>query len=249
MNIKKDWGKDFFSGLWLEFQPEIKPDETTIKEADFLVKALNLRDGARVLDVPCGLGRLSIELAKRGYNLTGVDKTHRFIETAKEKARKGKIRIDFYEKDMRDLPFDCNFDAVFCFWGSFGYFDEKGDIDFLEAVNRVLKPGGKFLLDIVVAESILPRFMAKDWMKSGDMIIINNREWNHETSCVDEEWTLIKGEKREVKYSAVRIYTYREMVKLLESTGFGKCTGYSNLVMDPFKLKSPRLLLVTEKEA
>ena len=77
---------------------------------------------ARVLDVPCGTGRVASRLAVRGYDVTGVDFTERFLEEGR--ARGDGVR---YERvDMRELPFEEEFDAAICFWGSFGYFDEDG---------------------------------------------------------------------------------------------------------------------------
>ena len=243
MEIKTDWWKDFFTGLWLELQPQFKSEEQTIKEADFLEKALEISESAKILDVPCGNGRISLKLASRGYQLTGVDITKNFIDSARKKASENQLSIIFQQGDMRNLPWKEEFDAAFSAWGSFGYFDEKGDRDFLEAVCRALKPGGRFMMEILTAESLLPHFQKKDWTVSEDMTILQERQWNHETGRVDEKWTFIKGSVKETKYSSVRIYTYREVVEMMKDAGFTQCSGYSDYKMTPFHLGGSKLLM------
>lgn len=247
MKIGADWWKDFFSGLWLELQPRFKSQEQTIQEADFYEKALKIPNQAKILDIPCGNGRLSLELASRGYQVTGVDITERFIDSARRKASESQLSITFKTGDMRDLPWHEEFDTAFSAWGSFGYFDETGDRDFLEAVCRSLKTGGLFMMDIMVAESILPHFLKRTWSVWEDLTILQERQWNHETGRIDEEWTFIKGDIKEIKYSSVRIYTYREITEMMKNAGFNSCSGYSDMSMTPFSLGGGRLFILGAK--
>ncbi len=247
MKIKTEWWKDFFTGLWLELQPRFKSPHQTIEEADFLESVLEISESAGILDVPCGNGRLSLELASRGYRVTGVDITENFIDTARKKAEESKLSITFQLGDMRDLPWKEEFDAAFSAWGSFGYFDETGDRDFLEAVYRALKPGGRFIMEILVTESLLPHFQKKDWTVSEDMTILQERQWNHETGRVDEQWTFIKGTFKETKYSSVRIYTYKEVTDMMKDAGFLKCSGYADFKMTPFSIDGGKLFIAGSK--
>lgn len=247
MRIKQDWWKDFFSGLWLELQPQFRAHEKTVEEADFIEKALEIPYRGKVLDVPCGNGRLSLELASREYQVTGVDITKDFIDSAMNESSENSISAVFIQGDMRELPWIEEFDAAFSAWGSFGYFDEKGDRNFLEGVFRTLKPGGKFMMEILVAESLLPRFQTKDWIVKEDISILQERQWNHETGRVDEEWTFIRGTARETKYSSVRIYTYKEVSDLMKDAGFTECTGYSDFEMTPYRLGGKSLFIIGKK--
>src|SRR5438105_15823508 len=88
MTIPFNWYEDFFHGIPLDLWRKAIPLEHTKAEADFLVTALNCRTGAHLLDVPCGNGRLSLELAQRGYRLTGVDISEEFIAEARVLAAK-----------------------------------------------------------------------------------------------------------------------------------------------------------------
>src|ERR1700692_4602764 len=84
MFVPTNWFEDFFHGLALDLWRKAIPLERTIAEADFLTGALNCEAGAHLLDVPCGNGRLSFELAKRGYRVTGVDISEEFVDEARE---------------------------------------------------------------------------------------------------------------------------------------------------------------------
>src|SRR2546429_3350232 len=83
MTIPFNWYEDFFHGIPLDLWRKAIPLEHTKAEADFLVGALNCQKGAHLLDVPCGNGRLSFELARRGYRVTGVDISEEFIDEAR----------------------------------------------------------------------------------------------------------------------------------------------------------------------
>ena len=113
---KKEWWNGFFSDLWLNVQLGTKTEEQTCAESDFIQRVLNIKPQSSVLDVPCGDGRHSIELAKRGYKITGVDITQPFLMEAKRKATEQQLEIRWEHRDMRDLPWEEEFDAAFCFW-------------------------------------------------------------------------------------------------------------------------------------
>lgn len=142
MTGQPDWWEGFFSGLWLEVQRQFKSEEQTQAEADFIEKALALAPGAHVLDAPCGEGRIALTLAARGYQVTGVDITEPLLDDARRQAATRGLDVTWERRDMRDLPWEGAFDAVLCFWGSFGYFDDAGNIEHVQAVARALKPGG-----------------------------------------------------------------------------------------------------------
>src|SRR6187551_1234668 len=125
----REWWKDFFNGLAVEFWREAVPPEVTLGEVEFLWKHLRLTAGARVLDVPCGAGRLAIPLARRGARVTGVDVSAEFLDAAREEASRANADAAWIHADMRELPRgDSNrFDAAFCFGNSFGYLDDSGN--------------------------------------------------------------------------------------------------------------------------
>ena len=159
MNAPTDWWKTFFDGLAVGFWRAAVPPEATRADADFLWKHLKLAPGARVLDVPCGAGRLTLPLAARGCAMTGIDISPEFLEAAAAAASASGLAVDFRCGDMRDLPPSPEFDAVFCFGNSFGYLDDAGNEAFVAAAAAALAPGGRFSIDFgQTAEGVFPRF-------------------------------------------------------------------------------------------
>jgi SAM-dependent methyltransferase len=248
MNNQEEWWEGFFSGLWLDVQRTLKTDEQTRFEVGFVENALRLAPQSRVLDAPCGVGRHSIELARRGYHVTGIDIAPPLLDDARQKAKEHGVKVRWEQRDMRDLPWKGEFDAAFCFWGSFGYFDDDGNADFLDSISCALKPGGRFLLDTHVAETLLPRLVEqRGWKEVGNITVLEERHYDHVSAQTTTEWTLIQDGRMFKGSSVIRLYTFNELSKLLERFGFGNFEAYGSLDSSPFRVGSPRLYLVTTK--
>jgi SAM-dependent methyltransferase len=248
MDHQEEWWKDFFSDLWLDVQKSFKTDEETYAEVRFIERALHLAPRSRVLDVPCGVGRHSIELAKQGHHVTGVDLALPLLDDARQKAKEHSVEVRWDQRDMRDLPWKAEFDGAFCFWGSFGYFDDEGNANFLDSVSCALKPGGCFLLDTHVAESLLPKLLEpREWRRVGSTMVLEEKRYDHVCARTATEWTLIQDGKSFKKSTFIRLYTFRELSNLLEGCGFGDFEAYGSLDSEPFRAGSPRLYLVSTK--
>ncbi len=142
-----EWWESFFRGGWASVHSDVNDPERSAAEAELIEEYLALTPGAAVLDVPCGDGRLSIPLAERGYRITGVDVTAEYLDRGRRAAAERGVEVAWEHRDMRELPWEAAFDAAFCFFGSFGYFDEAGNEEFVRAVARTLVDGGAFLVD------------------------------------------------------------------------------------------------------
>ena len=246
--MRTDWWSRFFSGPWLDVQRRAREDRTAA-EADFLASSLELPRGSKVLDVPCGNGRLALALAERGHDLTGVDITNVLLEEAREKATAAGLEVEWVNSDMRHLSWTDAFDGAFCFWGSFGYFDDTGNEDFLRAVHRALKPTARFVLEVPnVAETILPRMQETwDWDRVGDISVREKRSYNYVDSRLETVWTFLRDGEEERKESSVRVYTYRELCNLFALVGFQMCHAYSSVDREPYEL-GRRAYFVVEEE-
>lgn len=243
------WWAEFFAGLCLEYVQSSRDEEQTRAEMAFIHAALGLPHRAKVLDVPCGAGRLALELAAWGYAVTGIDQSAGLIEAARDGAARQDLQIDFLHGDMRDLPGEAEYDGAVCFWNSFGYFDDAGNLEFLRAVSRSLRPGGRLVLDTPLMETLLhgvtdePRV----WAEVGDLLALEERGFDHEAGRLESAWTFIRDGVREVRDMSIRLYTYRELVAVLEQAGFGKHEAFGSLEFEPFELGAPWLYLVTTK--
>jgi SAM-dependent methyltransferase len=235
-----EWFKDFFNGLVVDFWKAVIPAELTRAEADFLEKHLRLAPNARVLDVPCGAGRLAIELAARGCRLTGVDISEEFIGAA----RALDPSIDWRVGDMRDLPWEGEFDAAYCAGSSFGFLGDDGDAEFVGAVARALRPGGRFFGDFKAAESILPGFRESHEMRIGDIEFRARNRYDAAAGTMESDYTITRGDVVENKRAVHRIYTCREISRMLTDAGFEDLESFGSLAGEPFRLGSLTLLVV-----
>ena len=242
-----EWWETFFAGHWLDLQREVRAGRAPA-EVDFLERVLDLKPGSRVLDVPCGNGRLAIPLAQRGCSVTGVDITTALLQDARSASEEANLDLELVETDMRDLPWSDRFDAAFCFWGSFGYFDDSGNRRFLEAVHRALKADGRFALDIPnVAETLLPKFAPRSWSKAGETFVLEERNYRHEEARIDCEWTLIAKGVTETRTSSMQVYGFRELTHLFAEVGFEVCDAFSSLDRDPYELGRRAFFVVRKR--
>ncbi len=250
MSSRNDWWKNFFEGLIVDFWRAAMPPEATRAEADFLERFLAAPAGGRLLDVPCGDGRLALELARRGFRMTGVDLSAEFLAAARESSRAEGLPIEWRHSDMRDLPWEERFDGAFCGGSSFGYLGDQGDSDSIAAVGRALKPGARFVIDAVkAAEIVLPPPAEPRTMEVGDISFAGENRYDAAAGWMDNTYTVSRGDRREVRTAAFRVYTRDEVVAMLAARGFGKCESLGALSGEPFGQGSSRLILVATKTA
>ena len=246
--MQNDWYRSFFSGIALDMWRGVLTPEATEAEASFLETALQLAPDARVLDAPCGNGRHSLALAKRGYAPTGVDLAGEFIEEARGAALAAGLSVEFHMADMRELPEPAGFDGAFCFGNSFGYFDHEGNRAFLAAVAGALRRGARFALDTgLAAESLLPALKERFWMPVGDILFLAARRYDPLDSRLDIEYTFIRNGVQETRLAVSRIYTVAEIRRMGEEAGLATVSIHGSFDGAPYQLGSPRLILIAEK--
>ena len=242
-----EWWKDFFGGLVVDFWRTAMTSEVTRAEADFLAKSLRLAPGRRVLDVPCGDGRLALELASRGCRVTGVDISSDFLEAAGESARERGLDVEWRLSDMRDLPWHGEFDAAYCAGSSFGFFDDEANAGFLAAVAETLTRRGRFFGDFKAVESILPSFRESYEMPVGDILFAAKNRYDPEAGTMESLYTVTRGDQSETKRAVHRIYTTKEILRMLSDAGFGGFETCGSVEGEPYRLGSPRLFVVATK--
>jgi SAM-dependent methyltransferase len=174
------------------------------------------------------------------------------LDRARASAARARLEVDFRRGDMRELDFEAAFDRAICHWGSFGYFDDAANADFLRRVARALAPGGAFFLDTLVAESLYPKFREHDWSWWGEgparRRLLEERRLDCATGRVESTWTLIGDGQEQSHAVSVRIYTYRELAGLFEAAGFTHLRARDDSGAE-FRLGSARLWLVAEKSS
>ena len=144
--MKKQWYEALFENYGKQYDEEIYTKGTE-GECDFIEKELDWNKSLKILDVGCGTGRHSIELAKRGYSITGIDLSESQLKRAKEKAAAEKLKIVFERHDARNLPFHSEFDAAIMICeGAFPLMEtDEMNYEILKSVSKSLKPKAKFI--------------------------------------------------------------------------------------------------------
>jgi SAM-dependent methyltransferase len=238
-----EWWVDLFASPgWQAVQLGWESAEDADDQVDRIVRALRLEPGMRVLDVPCGTGRIGARLAALGFDVVGVDLTDRFLEEGR--SRGDGVR---YERgDMRELGFDAEFDAALCFWGSFGYFERDGDLAQARSAARALRQGGRYLVDAPTVETILTRFRERNWFEVGDSTVLQETAFVPGTGRVETTWTFLREGAQSRQHSSMRLYSLHELTDLLTEAGFSSFEALDD-ELEPFALGAGRLWLVATR--
>jgi cyclopropane fatty-acyl-phospholipid synthase-like methyltransferase len=255
MTIPSNWYENFFHGVSLDLWRKAISPEHTKREADFLVKALECEAGAHLLDVPCGNGRLSFELAGRGYQVTGVDISEEFIQEAKSNAARasaantgGTPGPQFILGDMSKIEGETIYDGGYCFGNSFGFLEYANMESFLSGVARALKPGAPFVVETgMAAESTLTKFEAEASHQIEDIRVTIKEQYLAEESCIDTEYVFERNGEVESRKAKHWIYTVAEIRRMLERAKFEVLNVYGSLKFEPYILGSEELFVIARR--
>jgi SAM-dependent methyltransferase len=246
--VDAKWYENFFHGIAVDvWRKAVTPEQTRV-EVDYLERVLGPQPNSRVLDVPCGFGRHSLELAARGFHVSAVDLSPGMLEEAKQSAVDAGLKIEWRLADMRDLSWESEFDSAFCFGNSFGYLDVEGTLAFVSSVARALKRGARFALDSgMAAECILPRLREREWARIDDILFLEENHYIVEHSCIETKYTFVRDGSAHIQTGLHWVYTLREIRRLLREAGLETLHVYGSLDGTSFQLGSSYLLLVAEK--
>ncbi|MFD1547507.1 class I SAM-dependent methyltransferase [Nonomuraea guangzhouensis] len=243
------WYADFFTELPNAFWRAAVPEGTTAAEVGFVARVAGLRPGSRVLDVACGSGRHALELARRGYQVTGLDVSAEAIAHARATAAGERLDLDLRQGDMRALPADVRAEAAMCMGNAFGYLEHAGTQRFLADLRGLVVPGGTLILDYgFVAESLLPNLALEEPpMTFGGVEAVSVNEYDTANSRWLTSFTFRRGTEEHRGTSVQYVYTAAEVVRLVAEAGFSGVELYGDADGTPFRLGSPRLLLVARR--
>ena len=220
-------------------------------EIGLLVALLGLTGNEAILDIPCGTGRHALELARRGFDVTGVDRTASYLEEARRRARDENLQVRWVHEDMRSFSRPEAFDIVLNMYTSFGYFEDVAD-DRLAARGffDALRPGGRLVMELHGKENLAAGFSARDWVELDDgRVLLEERTIVDDWRAVRNRWIVYHdGGRYELEFS-LRLYGAAELVDLLRDVGFSEITVFGNLEGDPYDEHARRLVVVAAKLA
>jgi SAM-dependent methyltransferase len=238
------WWQSFFDEDYLHVWGTDR-DERTMREVDGLWTVLGLAPGARVLDAPCGYGRLSQPLAARGAVVLGVDQSAPLIAAAeRNRDGVGSDRLRFRRHDLRQPLDEGGFDAALNIFSSLGYGSEDDDVAVLSTLRRAVHAGGRVFIDTMHRDAVAVLrsrgARAADRLSDGTLVIEQPR-FDPVAGRVETVWYWSgprgSGEKR----ASIRIYSITELVAVMARAGLQLVSVYRGCSPEPFRNEGPEL--------
>lgn len=246
--IADNWYETFFAGINCELWQKAATDEWTEAEAAFLMDVFQLPAGSRLLDLPSGVGRHSIALAKKGFHLTAVDISEEFLSALQKKTEGAALPIEIIQGNVLTLPLAGSFDGAFCLGNSFGYFPHEDTHRFVQKVAAVLKPGAKWIVNTgVLAESFLSHFTKEKTYELDGLTMAVYNDYDVWNSCLLVTLTYTKNGQQEVHRFKHYVYTVAELIRLLAQHNLKTIALYGSADKTPYKLGDAQLYLVAER--
>jgi 2-polyprenyl-3-methyl-5-hydroxy-6-metoxy-1,4-benzoquinol methylase len=222
----KQWYELLFENYAEKYDKEVFV-QGTLGECDFIEQEIAHDKSLKIIDIGCGTGRHAIELARRGYQITGIDLSESQLKRAREKAKEQGVEIDFQKHDARNLPFQDEFDlAIMLCEGGFSLMEtDEMNFEILKNATKALKSKGKLIFTTL--NGLFPLFHSvnefyKSAQKEGQsqckecsFDLMTFRDYN--TAVFEDD----SGNKRELKCNE-RYYVPSEITWLLKTLEFKK---------------------------
>jgi SAM-dependent methyltransferase len=196
----------------------------------------------------CGQGRHSILLAKKGYNVTGIDYSDYLLKIAKNRAKKEKVKINFIKKDAKKLDFENEFDVILNLFTSFGYETDKNNEKIIEKVSKALKKGGKFLIDLINVVWLLKNYKKVIIIKKNIGIAIDENFFDPKTFVnISKRTIFFKNGKKKEDEIRLRMYTFPEMRDLLKRHNLVIKKVFGSYDKEKFNFNSKRMIILAQR--
>ena len=246
-----EWFED--ESFWRDFYEYMFPPERMAAapaQVEQVLALARVNSGA-ILDLCCGPGRHSVDFARRGFRVTGVDRSAFLLDRARERAAAARVTVEWIHQDMRLFERASAFQLTCSLFTSFGYFDrEDEDLEVLRNVHGSLVPGGVFLLEMLGKERlarVLQNAVCTD-LPDGSLLL-QRHEIRGDWSRVRNEWTLLKdGCYRSFEFEH-SVYSGRELKDRLLASGFAEVQLFGGLEGGPYGADANRLVAVARKAA
>ena len=264
MDYKEEWFND--ADFWRYFAPVMFDDKRwseVTEVTDGVIRFAGLSfcgkaafggksggHGQRILDLCCGMGRITAELARRGFSATGVDITADLLETARDDADYEGLDIEYIKSDARAFRRPLFFDTAVNLYVSFGYFEDPAD-DLLMARNvfESLKSGGCFIIETLGKEIAVRDFTPGEWFEKAKFTVLTEYEVIDSWAALKNRWILIdsspgKTPLRIEKTFTQRLYSAVELRDLLYNAGFSVVEIYGGWDERPYDQFADMLIAV-----
>ncbi len=245
------YDRDAFWQLVEPFLFTKRREELAREQADQIVDLLVPDEGARILDLPCGDGRHSLLLSERGFDVTGVDRTERYLERARRRCEAEGLDVELVREDMRRFTRAEAFDVALNLFSTFGYFADRDDDErVLRNLYASLKPGGVVVMEMLGKEQIARDYQERIWYPStsGDEFLLEEHSVIDGFRGIENTWTVVRDGERRTFNVTVRTYSGVELEDALHRAGFSQVRLYGSLDGTPYDHEAERLVAIGEKE-
>jgi SAM-dependent methyltransferase len=243
------WHEHFFGEAYLRTVGTSTPKEVAV-ECGFIERALRMPIGSKILDVGCGLGVQTVELASRGYHMIGLDISPTMVSRAYDEAEDRGLEIDFVRGDMREVTFEAPFDAMLCWGTTFGYFSEEENELTIRKFHESIRPHGTLLLEVVNRDFMIGSQPNQVWFEVDGAVCMEETDFEYATSRLRVKRRVANhsGQQHDRLYS-IRLYALHEICALLEQNGFrvDEISGREATLGIFFGVHSPKMILRAER--
>lgn len=265
MEDSSQWIDDFFvqrGQLFLQILNHMWHQSEPIVDGIVELARANGVASGKALDICCGNGRIAIPLAKRGFDVTGIDISKILIEDAKSKAHKFgvKNRTKFIAGDVRDLKSilkeEGRFNLIISVWTSIGYYDEDTDMEILRQAQSLAKPNGLLIIDTVNRDAFMASSLdrLKVYNEYGRLVVLEEPTPDYSASRVSTKWRFYSKDGNDLKYIDavkynVRQYSFHELVRLMSKAGWTMLGPYDHLrTLQAFNRRSSRIVVAARAQ-
>jgi len=213
-------------------------EQLTRTEVDFLAEALGLRGVETILDLGCGGGRHSLELARRGFTVVGLDAAAPVLAAARRRAADEGLSVTFTQGDMRALAFDARFDVVLVMNSTLGFFDDATNAAVLAGAARALAPGGKLLLQLINPYQIerYLRDFRNGWYQIGAGVVLREASFDPRSASLAIGYRYLDpAQSLDVAHPGdrIRLYGFPELAAKLAGAGLRPLSVFGDAVLPP----------------
>jgi SAM-dependent methyltransferase len=238
---------DRFWETWARYLFSAALVKNTSYEVDRAIELLQLQPGEHVLDACCGMGRHLLELCRRGYRVTGVDRTSSYLAAARAQAEVEGLSVELIQQDVRKLDLPAIFDGALNMYTSFGYFDDyNDDLRFASNIRKSLRPGRRLLIETEGKEIMARTYREREWFWHDDGSIgLLQRTIRDGWDQMDMRWILLRNGRVEWDGTiSSRIYSAAELRALLRAAGFAEVKIFGSLAATAYDQAAIELVAV-----
>jgi SAM-dependent methyltransferase len=239
----EEWWRGFFDDAYLKLWGASKMAAGTAEQVEGLWQVLGLVPGARLLDAPCGYGRLAAPLAGRGAVVLGVDQSADLIaEAERGRGGLGEDRLRYLRADLRQPLAETGFDAAINIFTSLGYGTEEDDVAILTTLRSAVRPGGRVFVDTMHRDAAVAGLVMGSSLASrlpDGTLMIEQPVWDPVTGRIDTCWYWAGPSGSGAKPASLRCYSITELVRLIERAGLRFVSAHKGCSPASFDATAP----------